>query len=86
VIYYSLHAQAALEKRANGRSKIEEVLQSPVWLEPDKNGPDVQRAFGRDNALGHWIRVVFRKLSNDDILVITVHPDRDANPPATKGN
>jgi hypothetical protein len=78
MIYYTLHAQSALAKRHLDRSLVEQILAAPSWIEADKVDPELERAFGRSSPGTQWIRVVFRKLPNGDMLVVTVHPDRDA--------
>jgi hypothetical protein len=80
-IYWTHHALKALEKRDLSTNEVAEILAMPDWIIPDPKDPALSRAFGRHIGIDQWVRVVFRQLNIDDMLVITVHPDRDAVPP-----
>lgn len=80
-VLWTHHAVLALEKRNLAADDIVAILLLPDWIVPDTKDATLSRAFGRTPFADQWIRVVFRKINKDDILVITVHPDRDAKLP-----
>ncbi len=78
VVKLTIHARQALSKRGITEVLVEEILARPEWEVRDKRDPSLTRAFGQKSFDSQWIRVVFRILEDGDILVVTVHPDRDA--------
>jgi uncharacterized DUF497 family protein len=84
-ILWTHHAVVALEKRGLAADEVVAILLDPEWVVTDPKDATLSRAFGKTASGDRWIRVVFRQTNKDDILVITVHPDRDAVPPV-KGN
>jgi hypothetical protein len=85
-VVWTHHARSALVKRGLDESEIVRILGSPTWIVPDHSDASLKRAFGKHIGIDQWIRVVFRNLAKDDILVVTVHPDRDALPPTLEND
>jgi hypothetical protein len=57
---------------------VERTLRSPDWTDADPRHTDRMRAFKAIPEFGgRFLRVVF-STEGADIVVITVHPDRDA--------
>jgi hypothetical protein len=79
-VLWTHHGVVALEKRGLIADDVIAILLSPAWIVPDPKDTALSRAFGKTPSSDQWIRVVFRKINIDDILVVTVHPDRDAVP------
>jgi hypothetical protein len=79
MIVLSRHAEESVEKRNLQLGWIEQVLATPDFTHPDPD-PALTRSFKAiDEAGGRILRVVHR-LQGNDILVVTVHFDRDAQP------
>jgi hypothetical protein len=74
------HAAEAVEARGLRIRWIEAAVSEPDWVEPDPRHPEVTRSFKVIGDMGgRVLRVVYRR-DGADIVVITVHPDRDAKP------
>ena len=79
MIVLSKHAQEAVEKRYLPLEWIERTLAAPDFTHPDRD-PTLTRSFKAiDEAGDRILRVVHRPQGND-ILIVTVHFDRDAKP------
>lgn len=79
MLILSIHAQEALEKRQLRLEWIERTITWPDFTHPDPD-PALTRSFKRiTEADGRILRVVHRA-RRDDILIVTVHFDRDAKP------
>jgi hypothetical protein len=79
MIILSKHAEEAVEKRNLRFDWIERVLAEPDFAHPDPD-PTLTRSFKAIvEARGKILRVVHRPEGND-ILVVTIHFDRDAKP------
>jgi hypothetical protein len=85
-VFWTHHAVIALEKRKLAADDIVMILLSPVWVVTDPKDSGLLRAFGKTSEVDQWIRVVFRQINKDDMLVIMVHPDRDAIEPDLRSN
>jgi hypothetical protein len=80
MIRLTRHAAEAMEIRSIALAWIEATLRSPDWSDIDPRYPDRHRSFKAiDDFGGRVLRVVYR-LDGPDIVVITVHPDRNARP------
>jgi hypothetical protein len=80
-ILWTHHAVVALEKRGLAADDVLAILLDPEWGATDSKDATLSRAFGKTASDDYWVRVVFRQMNKDDILVITVHLDRDTVPP-----
>jgi hypothetical protein len=80
MIRLTTHAAEAMETRRIPLEWVEDTLLKPDWTKPDPRHPERTRAYKSIAAFGNRIlRVVYRP-DGADIVVITVHPDRDAKP------
>ncbi len=80
MIRLTRHATEAMEACNILLEWVERTLETPDWTSTDPRHPDRMRAFKAIPELGgRFLRVVFRA-DGADIIVITVHPDRDARP------
>jgi len=80
VIRLSKHAQEALDQRNLAFGWVERALAAPDFSHPDPNDPALTRSFKAiEEAGGRIFRVVHRPDGND-IVVVTVHFDRNARP------
>ena len=76
----SKHAAEAIQKRDLAFDWIDRAITAPDFTDTDPHDPVLIRSFKAiDEAGGRVLRVVHRPEGND-ILVITVHFDRDAKP------
>ena len=74
------HAQEALEKRAIALAWVEQAVAVPDFSRPDPHRPGITRSYKTiDEADGRILRVAHRPIGND-ILVVTAHFDRNAQP------
>jgi Domain of unknown function (DUF4258) len=74
------HAEEAVEKRELAVAWIERTVAAPDFTHVDPQDPMLTRSFKAiDEAGGRILRVVHRP-EGADILVVTVHFDRDAKP------
>jgi len=78
VIRYRPHADEAIRTRGLAREWVADVVTTPDWTETDPDHPDRMRSYKAIPALGGRILRVVHWLEGDDIVVLTVHPDRDA--------
>jgi hypothetical protein len=75
----TIHAREAVEKRVLNSEWIERAIATPDFTHPDPD-PTLTRSFKAIvEAAGRILRVVHRPEGND-ILVVTVHFDRNAKP------
>ena len=80
MIRLSKHAEEAVEKRNLALEWIERTISAADFSRVDPNDPTATRSFETiAEAGGRILRVVHRPDGND-ILVVTVHFDRDARP------
>jgi hypothetical protein len=78
MIRLTKHATEVMEARNILIEWVERTLQLPDWIAPDPRHPDRMRAFKAIAELGgRFLRVVYRP-EGADMVVITVHPDRNA--------
>lgn len=79
---YTRHAE---ERRVQYRlrtDEVEQIVLRPEWSEFLKESEDVVRVFGRPTSQAdRYYRVLDRFESEEMIVIISVHPDRDARPP-----
>jgi hypothetical protein len=72
------HAEEAIEKRKIALDWIERAIAMPDFTGPDPSDPALTRSYKAiDEAGGRILRVVHRP-DTDDIVIVTVHFDRDA--------
>jgi hypothetical protein len=80
MIRLTRHAQEAIDKRQISVDWIDRTIAAPDFTAPDPNEPSLTRSFKAiDEAGGRILRVVYRPEEND-IVIVTVHFDRDAKP------
>jgi hypothetical protein len=80
MIILTKHAQEAIDKRSLVLDWIERTVATPDFTHPDPNDRTLHRSFKAiDDAAGRLLGVVHRPEGND-ILIVTVHFDRDAKP------
>jgi len=78
MIRLTKHAQEAIDKREIAMAWIERLVTTPDFTRPDPRRPGISRSYKAiDEAGGRILRVAHRPDGND-ILVITVHFDRNA--------
>jgi hypothetical protein len=81
-ITLSRHAGRRIAERNIPKAWIELAIEAPDWETPDSTDPRLMRAYKRfPQASGHVLRVVYLRKDNNEVLVITAFPDRDAVPP-----
>jgi hypothetical protein len=74
------HAEEAIEKRNIALDWIDRAIAMPDFSGPDPNDPALTRSYKEiDEEGGRILRVVHRP-DADDIVIVTVHFDRDAKP------
>ena len=74
------HAEEAIEQRKLAFDWLERAIAAPDFTDADPNDATLTRSFKAIvEAGGRILRVVHRP-EHDDILVVTVHFDRDAKP------
>jgi hypothetical protein len=74
------HAEEAFEKRKLDPDWIDRTVEAPDFVHADPDDPTLTRSFRAiDEAGGRILRVVHRPKGND-IVIVTVHFDRDAKP------
>ena len=74
------HAEKAVEKRNIALDWIDRAVAMPNFTGPDPTDPALTRSYKAiDEAGGRILRVVHRP-DADDIVIVTVHFDRDAKP------
>lgn len=79
---YTRHAEERRVKYTLTKEEVENIILHPEWTEVQRDSEDVTRAFGRPTSQpDKYFRVPHRYETEDLIIVITVHPDRDATPP-----
>jgi hypothetical protein len=72
------HANEAMKARGISLEWVEAVLRAPDWTEPDPRHPERRRSYKAiADFKGRILRVVHWQ-EGDDIVVLTVYPDRDA--------
>jgi hypothetical protein len=74
------HASEAMEARGIILEWIEAALALPDWTAPDPSQPACARAYKAIPAFGGRILRGVLRPDGADIVVITVHPDRNAKP------
>ena len=80
MIKLTRHAEEAIEKREIALDWINRAIASPDFTAPDPSDPSLTRSYKAiDEAGGRILRVVHRP-DADDIVIVTVHFDRDAKP------
>ena len=80
MILLTKHAEEAVEKRKIALDWIERTVAMPDFSDIDPDDPTLTRSFKAiDEASGRFLRVVHRPEGND-IVIVTVHFDRDARP------
>jgi hypothetical protein len=80
MIVLTKHAEEAVEKRKLDPGWIDRTVATPDFTRPDPDDPTLTRSFKSiDEVGGRILRVVHRPQGND-IVIITVHFDRDAKP------
>jgi hypothetical protein len=80
MIVLTKHAEEAIEKRNLALDWIERTVATPDFIHADPDDPTLTRSFKAiDEADGRTLRVVHRAERND-IVIVTVHFDRDAKP------
>ena len=78
-IELSRHALLRLHRRGLDLSWVEEVVRHPEWSQPDRNDPQLERRFGRIEAMGgRALRVVVLPITAQKCRVVTAFLDRDA--------
>lgn len=78
MIRYRPHALEAMQKRELPREWVEATLTAPDWVETDPRHPGRFRAYKAIAELGGRVLRVVHWREGDDVIVLTVHPDRDA--------
>jgi hypothetical protein len=74
------HAEEAVEKRQIAFDWINRTIAAPDFTDADPDDPALTRSFKAIGEVGgRMLRVVHRPEGND-ILIVTVHFDRDAKP------
>jgi hypothetical protein len=73
------HAEEALDKRLLQLDWIERTITSPDFVQPDPD-PTLTRSFKAIDEFGGRIPRVVHRAEGADILIVTVHFDRDAKP------
>ena len=80
MIVLTKHAEEAVEKRKLALDWVDRTLTTPDFTHADPDDPTLTRSFkGIVEAGGRILRVVHRPEGND-IVIVTVHFDRDAKP------
>ncbi len=80
MIRLTKHADEAVEKRNLDLDWIDRAVAAPDFTDVDPHDPALTRSFKAiDEVGGRILRVVHRPEGND-IVVVTVHFDRDAKP------
>lgn len=80
MILLTKHAEEAVEERKIALDWIERTVAMPDFSDIDPADPTLTHSFKAiDEAGGRFLRVVHRPEGND-IVIVTVHFDRDARP------
>jgi hypothetical protein len=80
MIVLTKHAEEAVEKRNLALDWIDRTVATPDFTDVDPADPTLTRSFKAiDEAGGRVLRVVHRSEGND-IVIVTVHFDRNAKP------
>jgi Domain of unknown function (DUF4258) len=77
-IKYSLHARRRLAARNISEAVIEAVIVQPDWETTDPSDLQLTRAFKWISNTDQVLRVVYRRLADGDVLIVTAFPDRKA--------
>ncbi|MCF3947769.1 DUF4258 domain-containing protein [Acidiphilium iwatense] len=78
MIRYLPHAEEALAKRGIKRDWVAAAIERPDWTDTDPAKPSRTRSYKAiDEIDGRILRVVHWP-EDDDIVVLTAYPDRDA--------
>lgn len=80
MIKLTKHAAEAMETRSIPLPWVEATLVEPDWTDTDPRHPECCRSFKVIADFGGRILRVVYRLDGSDIIVITVHPDRNAKP------
>jgi hypothetical protein len=81
-IRLTAHARRRLAERKISEEWVERTVAAPDWRSPEPSDPRLTRAYKRvPEAAGRVLRVVYLLLSENEFLIITAFPDRDAQPP-----
>ncbi len=80
MIRLTKHAIEAAERRGIAQRWIENTLRSPTRVMPDPTDPSLMRSFAPVPECGGRILRVVHRMDGDDILIITAHFDRGAQP------
>jgi hypothetical protein len=78
VIRYLPHAEEAMAKRGISLEWVADALATLDWTDTDPRYPERHRSFKAIAEYGGWILRVVHCREGSDIVVPTVHPDRDA--------
>jgi hypothetical protein len=80
MIRLTKHAQEAIDKREIAMAWVERAIVAPDFARADPRRPAVNRSYKSISEAGGRILRVAHSPDGDDILVITVHFDRNARP------
>ena len=77
MIKLTRHAEEAIETRKIALDWIDRTIAMPDFTGPDPNDPALTRSYKAIDELGGRILRVVHRPDADDIVVVTVHVDRD---------
>ncbi len=78
MVRYLPHAKEAMTKRGLRPEWVEDTIVSPNWTDSDPRHPGRIRSFKSIAAIEVRVPRVVHWLEGPDIVVLTVHPDRNA--------
>lgn len=67
-----------MKKRGIPRAWVEAVVAAPEWSEPDPEDSTLTRSYRAIPEFGGRVLRVVHRPEDDDVVVVTVHPDRGA--------
>lgn len=80
MIRLTRHAQEAIDKRQISVDWIDRTIVAPDFTMPDPDDPSLTRSFKAIGEAGGRILRVVQRPEGNDIVIVTVHFDRDAKP------
>ena len=80
MIRLTRHAQESIDKRQISVDWIDRTIAAPDFTAPDPHDPSLTRSYKAIDEVGGRILRVVHRPEGDDIVIVTVHFDRDAKP------